>query len=79
MVAFERRILTSLTSMKATVNDIDKKMSLLTATRGVHVDLPVELPAYGVHDFDELESWCKTDSKRTNLVSSLHSTLTLSL
>ncbi len=71
MVAFERVVLTSLTNIRVTISDIDRKISQMTAARGLRVDLPVELPLRSTDEFDTLDDWCRTDSNKTNLVSNM--------
>ena len=72
MIAFERRILTSITSLRTTIDDIDRKLSRISASRGVQLSLPTTLPLKTTDDFDILHDWLKSESNKTDLVSCTH-------
>ena len=53
------------------MDDVDRKLSRISASRGVQLNLPITLPLKTADDFDILDDWLKSESNKTDLVSSI--------
>ena len=69
--AFQKTMLTRLVSLEAIANENSRKLSAITAQRGVQVKTPFTMPIATIAELEKANSWLREGDNITNFVSHL--------